>query len=76
MKANCDCGKFHPPLVNPHAGDRVRIRAHWRLYHRTGTLLRVREGFGNQTVCDVALDANDTGRTELNACLPGELWRD
>lgn len=74
--ANCDCGRYHPPVTNPKSGDRVRVRAHWRNRHMCGTVLRVREGFNEPVVCDVVLDQNESGLKQLNALLPSELWQE
>ncbi len=78
MKPNCDCGKYHQPLTDPKVGDRVRVRVHWRLRHACGTITAVRDGWFDKgvVVCDVALDTNHTGLTDLRAMLPSELWKE
>lgn len=71
----CQCGRRHPLIGNvPHIGQKVRIRVHWRYYHRTGTIQNVRAGHAGMTLCDVSLDANDSGPTLVTSMLPSELW--
>lgn len=72
----CQCGRKHKLADTFSVGDRVRVRVHWRYYHRTGTVKAVRNGFGDETVYDVDLDANDAGSASIQAMLASELWRD
>ncbi len=73
----CPCGQSHVRLNSVAVGQAVRVRCHWRHYHRTGTVTVVRLGNGSEPICDVMLDAGGSAASpaELVVGLAAwELW--
>ena len=70
----CPCGKRHTQKAEYEVGDQIRVRVHWRHYHRTGRIVAKRPGWNEGAVYDVDLDSNDSGPAHITAMLASELW--